>query len=821
MTNTILLDGEWTLSSLEHPTRKISAALPGDIYTALIAHGLCPDPYYGTNERDVQSFRYEHWIYERRFLVPDTVMASKSLYLELGMVDTFCTVTLNDHEVCECGNAFAFYRPEIKRFLHAGENIIRLAFRPIDEEAAKIAARRGGNYPHSEDCQIKHLNQVRKPICSGGWDWGITLAAYGIYQPIRITGRNTVSIRSIHARQEHQTDCVRVTAIAELMAENDGEESIVFSFNGEKRTIAATLRHGGNEVQACFTVVHPRLWWPNGLGSPELYELTVATAEETQSRKIGLRRIEVVNEPDEYGTSLAFRVNGIDVFAKGADWIPCDAIPSRQTPARYESLLESARLANMNMIRVWGGGQYEKECFYELCDAKGLMVWQDMMFAVSLYPADEAFFSVVRQELEYQIRRLRSHACLVIWCGDNECIGCAKGWLPDEKEQRLANFRKLNAVLASKVAELDDERTFWPSSPCGGPNNFKDGWHNDRDGDMHYWEVWHGGKDFSAYYAVKPRFCTEFGYQSFPSLETVETFCPESERDVLSAVMSHHQKCHLGNKPILDMFAKNFRMPEGFQNFLYLSQVQQALAIKTGVEYWRTLKPRCMGTLFWQFNDNWPVASWSGIEYGGKWKLLQYEARRFYSPAISVILKKDDGSLELHAVSDIPEEVEWELLLECRAMDGTIISSQRIRALLQPNESRLLRQFRDDDFTKLPDNAHFYTLTTCATTRQSRQVMRHENAFFPAPFRDMELPEVTISPEVFKDNEGLCVKLTSDAPAFFVALDAPGLQWAHFSDNNILLLPGASTIIRFTADSPCTQEEVAASLSIRHLRQTY
>ena len=795
--NTLSLDGAWVLFSNEQPTRRLQADLPGDNYSALIAAGLCPDPYYGKNENDVQCFRYEHWNWEREFQITEELYSYKYIYMELSMVDTFCTVYVNGQAACECGNAFVEYRPEIKKHLHVGANSIRFAFRPIDAEAERIANVRGGNYPHIDDCRVKHLNQVRKSFCSGGWDWGITLAANGVYQPIRLVGRSNASIRSINAKQEHLAGEVIVTAIAEITAEEAGRENVSFSFNGEKRIETVSLQCGDNVVQTSFRVKNPRLWWPNGLGAQELYTLTVETGEEAQSRQIGLRKLEVVNEKDEFGTSLIFRVNGIDVFAKGADWIPCDAIPTRQTVERYENLLESARAANMNMLRVWGGGQYERDCFYEICDKKGLLVWQDMMFSCAVYPADDAFAAEVKRELDYQIRRLRSHACLAIWCGDNECLGALKWWPPEEEyAPRLENFKRLNAVLAAKVKELDDGRIFWPSSPCGGPGNFKDGWHNDQDGDMHYWEVWHGGKDFSAYYDVKPRFCSEFGYQSFPSLETVATFCPKEGYDVLSAVMRHHQKCHLGNEPILKMFGKYFRQPKGFENFLYLSQVQQALAIKTGVEYWRTLKPRCMGTIFWQFNDNWPVASWSSVEYGGKWKLLQYEAKRFYSPVIAVMLKTKDGAFELYAVSDLPMESSIEITLDCRMLDGSVAAVHSQQATLAAGESRMLHRYGIAQFA----NADFIEIKT-----NSEGGIVHRNTFFFKQFCDMELPDAEIKAEISND----VIALTTDAPAFFVALDAPCL----FSENNFTLLPDEMRLIRFFGEP--------SALTIRHLRQTY
>lgn len=814
------LSGVWSLKSSEWKEETIPANLPGDNYSALLAAGKIPDPHYGRNELAVQEFRRYDWEYSRDFDVPAELLGYEHVYLTAEMVDTFATVFINGKKVLSCENMFTRYRADVKAALRAGSNRIEIRFKSAENEAKKAAAEQPFPVPMNGCSKVPNLNLIRKVHCHGGWDWGLTLMVTGVYMPLTLTGVNTARIDYLYADQKHEKNRVTVTAVAELFAEKAGKLPVAFRFNGETRTVNATVRPGANRVKTQFVVENPRLWWPNGLGEPALYPLAVETPDETLEQEIGLRTIEVVNEKDEYGISMLFRVNGFDVFAKGADWIPADAFPERQTPEVLDDLLESARLANMNMLRVWGGGQYEFEEFYRLCDRKGLMVWQDMMFSCSLYPSTETFINNVKTELAHQIPRLRHHACLALWCGDNEVIG-ATGWYGSEKRvSYLINYDRLNRELARMVAELDPTRMFWPSSPCGGPGNFNDGWHDDSCGDMHYWEVWHGAKDFSAYYAVKPRFCSEFGYQSFPSLETVEKFCPPDQRNVFSPVMDHHQKCDKGNAPIIGMFGKYFRMPESFADFLYLSQAQQALAIKTGVEFWRTLKPRCMGTLFWQLNDNWPVASWASIEYGGKWKQLQYHARRFYQPVIAVVYKDQEGVTRLHAVSDLRCRSKISVKAEILDFDGKLLKSFELESSLKPGESKCLKTFKPAELAGLDPNGCFMELTSQAETAEG-ELLTHENSCFFSVYKHCDLRHAEVKTAVRPAGENRFeVTLTTDRPAFFVTLDTPGIR-GIFSDNSFTLVPGRTKVLTFSAKEKTAAAALEKALTLNYLRKTY
>ena len=810
------LSGIWQLSSPSMKDKTFAAELPGDNYSALLNAGIIPDPYFGKNELLVQEYRDYKWSFKRDFEVTADMLAKKYIYLEVSMADTFVDCFVNGKKVFKGKNAFCAYRPEVKKLLKEGVNNIEFIFHPVEAEATKYAKTLPYKYPMIPNSRIPYMNLVRKAHCHAGWDWGITLMVSGIYDPVILDCSNYARIETAYISQKHEKNSVTVTAFADVYAEKSEKTLITFSFNGEKREINAALKPGKNTVKTEFTVKNPRLWWPAGYGSQELYELTVSTPDSSVTKNIGLRDMQVVNEKDEFGASLIFRINGVNIFSKGANWIPCDALPSRQTAEKYEKLIEGARAANMNIIRVWGGGQYEKEIFYELCDRKGIMVWQDLMFSCSLYPSTDDFVANVVEELEYQVPRLKSHPCLVMWCGDNEVIG-ATGWYDDKRTQWLINHDRLNTALGRAVKRLDPDRVFWPSSPCGGPGNLNDAWHDDSSGDMHYWEVWHGGKSFDYYYKVKPRFCSEFGYQSFPSMENIRKYCPEDQMNIFAPVMDYHQKCINGNTPMISMFSRYFRMPETFASFMYLSQLQQALAIKTGVEFWRSLKPRCMGTVFWQLNDNWQVASWSSMEYDGKWKQLQYHAKRFYAPVIGVMYPEAEN-YKLCVISDVNAKVSAAVTLDVVNMNGEIVDSLNFKAALAPGESRCIKTFKRKDMAKYPENETFFRIRTAAESES--ESFSHENTFFRQPYKEFELPICNIKTKIKAAGDAFEITLESDKPALYAVLDAPGTGGV-FEDNSFLLIPGEKKTVRFVPAVRISVKELESLLTVEHLRSCF
>jgi beta-mannosidase len=646
---------------------------------------------------------------------------------------------------------------------------------------------------------------LRKTQCAGGWDWNICLMPLGLYGEANLRRHGGAIIEHVEVRQRHHAGGVALAVISEVHAYAAGRAQLLVDFDGQVERRELPLSAGLSRHEIGFDIAAPRLWWPNGQGEQHLYPLNVQLDGQVERRRIGLRTIELVTEPDAIGTTMKFRVNGRDLFAKGANWIPADALPGRITPESVRPLLQSAAQANMNMLRVWGGGNYEKEFFYDACDELGLLVWQDFMFSCMHYPSDRAFLKEVRLEARHQVQRLQHRACVALWCGDNEIVG-ALTWYPATQANRdryLVNYDRLNRVLEEVVEDSDPTRRFWASSPSLGQLDYADGWHCDTRGDMHFWEVWHSAKPFEHYRSVKPRFCSEFGFQSFPSYDCIAGFTEAADRNVSSAVMEVHQRNGGGNARILETMTRNFRFPRDFAQMVYLSQIQQALAMKTAIDAWRSLKPRCMGTLYWQLNDTWPVASWSSMEYGGRWKVLQYLARRFYAGVSVISARQDDGTITLAAVSDVPRP----LALQVRAVAIDMAGRER---LLWEGGAQI------DGSAAVPLAA----LAGGELGAQEFMQVRWQDAdgtnageddYLPRYYKEYELPR---SEPRLRWLNGHEVIVEADAPCFFTWLDTavPG----RFSDNAFTLLPGHPRQLRWTGDALAPGQ-----VTVRHLAHTY
>jgi beta-mannosidase len=818
MTNKqIRLEGAWRLSDGKKQIR-VPARLPGDTHSALIQAGRLEDPYAGLNEIAAQGAGREDWIYERGFQVPAAFLKEHSVFLNFDWLDTMASVYLNGKRVARTENAFLRYRFEVKPFLKPGPNTIRLEFASAEKAALREAARMPYAIPHNQfPLQSQHRNLIRKTQCHSGWDWGPCLMVAGAYGGLYLEAVSLARIEEVLVDQKHGRDRVDVTVRCEVESPVGGPVEWAVTLAGQKVSMRAFLRPGRNVLRKTLTVKNPKLWWPNGYGKPHLYTLDVCVGGSMVRKRIGLRTIETRNREDRHGLSLEFLVNGVPVFAKGANWIPADALPQRITRGALDGLLTSAASVHMNMIRVWGGGQYEWDDFYDLCDEKGLLVWQEFMFACSLYPATPDFLENVRAEAEYQVKRLQHRACLALWCGNNENLGTLK-WHKESRENRdryLVDYDRLNeGVLGEAVRELDPSRLFWPSSPCGGPGDYSDCWHDDRRGDMHFWNVWHMGKPFEDYLKVRPRFCSEFGYQSFPSMETIKTYAAPDQWNVTSPVMEHHQKNPGGNTRITENMARYFRIPEGFDSFVYLSQVQQGLAIKTAVEHFRRLRPICMGALYWQLNDMWPVCSWASLEYGGKWKLLHYMTKRFFAPVLVSTEQKENGTVEIWGSSDLTSSATGTLAVRIVDFKGKTLKRIQARVSLPKLSSRRLKVLRVEELTDDPAAAFLEVELSAGGHRSA-------NTHFFALYKQCELGRPKITARVKAVKDGLQVALSTDRPAFFVSLDAGGFR-GEFDDNAFTLLPGkARTLLFRPAKSPADAARFKQALKIRHLRGTY
>jgi beta-mannosidase len=590
--------------------------------------------------------------------------------------------------------------------------------------------------------------------------------------------------------------------------------------------LPAAVVSGSTTLSATLTVENPEIWRTAGELAEEekqenkRYDLSVTAGDDAEiTHHIAFRTLELTAGEGSFG----FRVNGRPVFAKGAAWIPADALPSRQTPERYKDLLTSAVQANMNMIRVWGGGQYEQEVFYDLCDRLGLMVWQDCMFACAMYPALPEFLASVEKELAYQVPRLQSHPCIALWCGNNENLG-ALSWFPESRENRdryLIDYDRLYyGVVEKAVRTYDPDRAWWPSSPSGGEGVYSDNWHSDTRGDMHVWSVWHEKKSFDEYLTVRPLFVSEFGYESFPSVEEIQTYAPAAQMNMTSPVMEYHQRSAGGNSIILENFSRYFRFPEGFENMVYLSQVQQAVALRTAVEYWHSLRPHCSGTIYWQLNDVWPDASWSSLEYSGRWKLLHYAAKDFFAP-VTLSLYKKDGMFRAFVINDTSGPVAGRVTVSCLRFDGYPAGKPvSVMVPVPAGSSVKVWELPEAELPGAPEKCFFYARLSAENSTGKQ--FSAENTLFPSLYKNCDLPAGKIAAEITASgSETFSIKLSATVPAFFTSLSSGEIR-GIFSRNLFTLLPGMPVTVTFTPGKKhVTIETLRKALTVKTLRDSY
>ncbi len=577
-------------------------------------------------------------------------------------------------------------------------------------------------------------------------------------------------------------------------------KTIIIRFKTDMLRIKAVLSYQGEELhtkeaealknsgETAFSIKNPKLWWPNNMGDQNSYKLKIELRDEedkvldSEEKTLGLRTLVLKREEDEWGESFHFEVNGVPFFAKGANWIPADTFVSRLGKDDYDFLLSSAREANMNMLRVWGGGIYEDDSFYELCTEYGLCVWQDYMFACSAYPAaDGEWLETVKAEAADNIKRLRHHACIALWCGNNEIeqIGGLVGPDRDAGEMSWAEYKKLfDRLLPSLVEKHDPARDYWPSSPHSPKGNRKDV-NNPKWGDAHLWGVWHGRKPFEWYYSCEHRFNSEFGFQSFPEPRVVERYTVPENRNITSYVMELHQRSGIGNETIILYMLSWFRLPKNHDMTLWTSQILQGMAMKYAVEHWRRSMPRGMGTLYWQLNDCWPVANWSLIDYYGNWKALNYMARRFFGPLlITAVEDTSKGTVDIHVVNDLREKAAGEVGWTLTDVNGKTVAADNFSASVGPGKSKKLKTLDLAAYIR-SDGARNVLLEV--ELRSSSGVESQNFASFVRP-KHLELADPGLEIDVVKeDAESATLLIRSRCPALWVFIDG-GREGLRYSD---------------------------------------
>ncbi len=667
--NTEQLYANWQFSNAKDSVWH-SATVPGVIHTDLLVNKLIEDPYWGTNELNLQWIENEDWNYKTIFEITKNQLNQEHIELEFEGLDTYATIFVNGAEVISANNMFRSWKADIKDIAKEGANELEVRFiSPINFNKERVE-----NYPHklpsgNETVDLKVSSFTRKAAYQFGWDWGPRFVTTGIWKDVNLTTWSEARIRDVFV----QTDSIsenKAYLTYEVSIESSLQEVTAYSlfFNGKEHL--AELENGVNTFKIKEIIENPQLWWPNGMGEPTLHRLDVGLLYNNDlldeiTQQYGIRTVELINEPDSIGTSFYFKLNGQPLFMKGANYIPQDAFLPRVTDNQYEKLIEQVQDANMNMLRVWGGGIYEKDIFYELCDKNGILVWQDFMFAGSLYPNDSTFLENVKQEAKENVLRLRKHPSIALWCGNNEIEVAWGNWgwqnqygySPEDSVEIWDNYRYMfQKMLPDVVSNLNPKVNYVSTSPLsnwGTPENFNNS-------SMHYWGVWHGREPFKNFTANVGRFMVEYGFQSFPSLETIRKFAADSSFSLASATMLNRQKSYIGNGLISTHINNWFSPSTSFTDFVEKSQKTQAIGMQIAIQAHRKQSPHCMGTLFWQLNDCWPGPSWSVIDYYGNEKIAYETVKQNYKPIIAIW---DIENKEVKIISELFTQFEGDLVI--------------------------------------------------------------------------------------------------------------------------------------------------------------
>ncbi len=800
-----------------------AATVPGCVHTDLLNNKLIDDPFYRDNEQKLQWIGKTDWEYQTTFNVSPEIFLRDNIDLVFEGLDTYANVFLNDASLVNADNMFRTWRADCKQLLKPGSNTLRIRFRSPINEVLPLMAKLNYQLPAGNDQGEKTSPHTRKAPYHFGWDWGPRFVTSGVWRPVLLEAWDTARVEDLHLLAKKVTPAAATMTVGvEVVADKSSRATIIVENVTDKSRVGrreVDLTPGVNRVLLDFVITRPRLWWPNGLGAQPLYTFKARllidgqTTDEVTTRT-GLRSLELRQERDASGKSFTFVINGVPIFAKGANWIPADSFPTRISKHRYRQLLESARDANMNMLRVWGGGIYERQDFYEICDELGILVWQDFMFGCSLYPGDQAFLDNVRQEAIDNVKRLRNHPSIVIWVGNNEI---ESGWFhwgwKDQLPAKLWEdyLKVFYGVLPEVCSSLDPSRPYWPSSPS---SNLEEDNESPKMGDLHYWQVWHASLPFSEYEKQFPRFMSEYGFQSFPQLETVNTYTLPADHDIQSPVMMAHQRHPRGNQLVREYMLREYPEPKDFESFLYVSQVLQAEGIKIGAEHLRRIRPHNMGSLFWQLNDCWPVASWSSIDYTGRWKALQYYSRRFYSD-ILVSPQDDNKNIHVFVVSDRLSPTVAALSLSLLDFEGKKLWSEEKNIEIAPLTSNSYTTIPMDTLLAGRDPKGVFLFAEVLVG--GKPVSSNEHFF--QPYKNLSLPGSQIETDVVPVRGGFKITLAADKFARAVYLSSPNPGF--FADNYFDLIPGRKVEVVFRPAAAIGLSDFRRELKVRTMKDAF
>lgn len=793
----------------------LQAKVPGLVHLDLIKHGIIDDPFYRSNEDSVQWVADENWEYLNEFSLCNEFLKNKNIELCFEGLDTYADVYLNDSLIIEANNMFQQWSAEVSSLLKQKNQLLVYFHSPTKKN---LEAAQKSTYPLPEQRAF-----TRKAPYQFGWDWGPKLSTSGIWKSVNLSAKKEVEIATSYFR----TDSIKGTTAflsVEIKIKSEVDRIVDLKISNEDHlniTKNINLKVGINTKKVNLQIPEAKLWWTNGLGKPHLYEFKIEIIDDGKlmdsfKNKIGIRTVKLVQKEDENGESFFFELNGIPVFMKGANYIPQDNFLTRVDSLKYISLIENARLANMNMLRVWGGGIYENDLFYNLCDENGILIWQDFMFAGSMYPGDKNFIENCKSEATQQIIRLRNHPSIALWCGNNEVDEAWHNWgwqqqfnySEDQQKEIWDSYQLLfHQTLPDLVKTLDQLRDYWPSSPSTGWGHKE----SLEKGDSHYWGVWWGNEPFEIYEEKVGRFMSEYGFQAFPAISTLDSVLLPEDKYFISPALQTHEKHNRGFEIIKTYMDREYKIPEKFEDYAYVSQLLQAKGIGTAIEAHRRAKPYCMGTLYWQLNDCWPVISWSSIDYYGNWKALHYEAKKDFNNLMISIDQQND-TVFIWIVSDQLEDVKSELSLQLFDFEGKVLWEEEAKVNILANSSKAYFKFSiNEKFGSIKLNK----ILLKASLKDKTEINR---LHYFTETKNLLLPIPQISSSIKKAEQGYEITLSTNKLAKNIYLNLEGVS-GHFTKNYFDLLPGISQTITFQ-----TQEKIknpAELLKIKSLADTY
>ena len=801
MINTVfqLLDQNWQFQKFGDD-KWFDAEIPGCVHQDLFSNELIPDPFFRLNESTLQWINDDNWTYRLFFKPTKEILNKKNKRLSFSGIDTYADIYLNGEKILSTNNMFHIWEKEVTNFLKSGTNELKVVFYSPTKKVSTLMEKKEYKLPADNDQAGDTSPYTRKAPYHYGWDWGPCFVTSGIWKHVRLHGWDTWYVKnSSILNSKVENDSAQLSLEVEIFSEVK-EKATIFIEESKSNTslkIPIILENGKNFFRKNFSIDNPELWWPLGHGKQPLYTFNMVVASNNNrvafSKRIGIRDVSIRREKDKKGKSFEIYVNEKPIFSKGANWIPADSFTNRLKADDYKKLISAASDANMNTLRIWGGGIYEPDIFYELCDEMGIMVWQDFMFACSMYPAHEEFLESVKLEAEYQLNRLKSHPSIILWCGNNEI---ASGWLSWGWKEELPSsvwddYKSIFHQLLPKVCKkLDPGRLYWPSSP-GHSLELPEEDQIYGSGDNHYWGVWHGGDGFEAFEENIGRFLSEYGMQSFPEMKTIMKFAKENDLKIDSEVMKARQKASLGTGNLIKYIEDYFSPQTDFKSIVVLSQIMQALAIKTAVEIHRRSMPYCMGTLYWQFNDCWPAISWSSIDYYGNWKALHYHAKRFFNPIIITFSEKEDH-IHIYVVNDQHNTVESTISLQLLTFDGTILLEESFDHKIEMASSQCVFIM---DKKKYLQGKTLSELFLHAEIYSDNEMICNNKYFFIKP-KDLILPEAIYNYEVQKSGDVISIKIQVSSfiyQLYVTCNNAAGV----FSDNYFDVLAGQRVTIYF------------------------